>query len=120
LKFGYEPKNIHLIWVLTNFEVAKVNNASRDRVVPEDILFDTHRGAAETIPQIIKGFRKIDNLDGDYYVILNNRENTKFHADGKTVSRFEYIRLKKSGEAVSNDKQLIDKFDSWVEENIPK
>ena len=38
LAAGYDPKNIHLTWVLTNYAVAIANNRMRERVVPEDII----------------------------------------------------------------------------------
>jgi hypothetical protein len=51
LKVGYEPKNIHLTWVLTNYHTALKNNRDprRARIVPEDILLQTHEGAANTV-----------------------------------------------------------------------
>ena len=30
IEAGYDPKNIHLTWVLTNYAVAIVNNRKRD------------------------------------------------------------------------------------------
>lgn len=41
---GYKPKNVHIIWVLTPYKEASENNASRDRVVPNEILKKTHMG----------------------------------------------------------------------------
>ena len=52
-KVGYEPKNIHVSWVLQNYEVAIKNNKARPRVVPEDVLFATHVGAAQTIYNLV-------------------------------------------------------------------
>ncbi|RMG32808.1 MAG: hypothetical protein D6732_12925, partial [Methanobacteriota archaeon] len=97
LELGYEPQNIHLIWVLTDYKVAIVNNANRDRVVPDDIMLQTHGGAAETMTDIVNGSIP-DGIDGAIWVILNNKENTiywrrgdgslrktpEFHQDDKT------------------------------------
>lgn len=84
LAIGYEPKNIHLIWVLTDFKLAIINNAQRDRVVPEDIMLQTHAGAANTMTDIFTGSVP-DGIDGAIWVILNNKENTIYwrHGDGK-------------------------------------
>ena len=41
-KAGYDSKNIHLTWVLTNYVTAMENNKNRERMVPEDILLKTH------------------------------------------------------------------------------
>ena len=45
LAAGYDPKNIHLTWVLTNYAIAIQNNRNRERVVPEDIMLLSHEGA---------------------------------------------------------------------------
>jgi hypothetical protein len=75
LEVGYNPKNIHLTWVLTNYAVAIVNNQNRPRVVADDIMLLSHEGAATSMYEVIKG--KIPKgLDGGIRVILNNIENT--------------------------------------------
>lgn len=72
---GYDAKDIHVTWVLTDYYVAVKANQERDRVVPDDILLKTHVGASKTMSEIVKG--KIPrSVDGGVYVILNNRENT--------------------------------------------
>lgn len=80
IEVGYDPKDIHLVWVLTNFAVAVKANRKRERVVPEDVLLKTHEGASRTMFDIIKG-NVPKNLDGEIYVINNNRENTVFFTD---------------------------------------
>ena len=45
---GYDPKNIHLVWVLTDYkEVAEKANKERDRVVPDKILSISSEGRYE-------------------------------------------------------------------------
>lgn len=81
---GYKTENIHLVWVLTDYKIAVEANRTRERVVPDDILLQTHDGAHKTMWDII-GKRNIPkNLDGGIYVILNNRENTVFFKDTDT------------------------------------
>ena len=53
LNAGYDSKNIHLIWVLTNYHIAVDRNKERDRVVPDDILLQTHEGAGKTMWTLI-------------------------------------------------------------------
>ena len=50
---GYDSKSIHLIWVLTNYQIAVDRNKKRDRVVPDDILLDTHEGAGKTVWSVL-------------------------------------------------------------------
>jgi len=78
LKAGYDSKNIHLIWVLTNYSIAVNNNATRDRMVPDDTMLSTHEGASQTLWQMLtKALPK--GVNGRIDVILNNRENTIFY-----------------------------------------
>jgi len=83
LDMGYEEKNIHLVWVLTDYKIAIEQNKARERVVPEDIMLMTHRGAANTLTELMAG-QVPRGIDGAIWVILNNRENTIFwkHGDG--------------------------------------
>ena len=75
IKAGYDSKNVHLIWVLTNYSIAVDNNAGRDRIVPDDTLLKTHEGASQTIWQLLTKALP-SGLNGRVDVILNNRENT--------------------------------------------
>jgi hypothetical protein len=116
--------------VLTNYEVAIKNNASRDRVVPADILLQTHEGAARTVLDLVKGGLPKE-VNGSFYVILNNRENTTYFTDKngkeiknsrfgeKTVKDFMYLTLKKSGKPVMNDASVKKQLYSWVMDNVP-
>jgi hypothetical protein len=77
-KAGYDSKNVHLTWVLTKYEVAVDNNATRERMVPADILLKTHEGASTTMWNLLtKALPK--GLNGRIDVILNNKENTIFY-----------------------------------------
>ena len=113
LEVGYQPKNIHLIWVLTDYAVAVKQNKSRDRVVPDDILLKTHEGAANTMMQIIsKGLP--NGMDGALHVVLGGKDHTVVYAgsDGKPlkdktgeviVKDFTYFTLKKEGRPMLKD-----------------
>ena len=54
IKVGYEPKNIHVVWVLANYHMAVARNQGRDRVVPDDILLATHEGAFNSMYDVMK------------------------------------------------------------------
>jgi hypothetical protein len=129
-KVGYDTKNIHVTWVLTNYEIAIQNNASRKRVVPQDILLKTHKGAARTVVQLVKtGFPR--EVDGGVYVVLNNPQNTMFIVDPKTgehykdikgrkvVGNFMYLTVKKPGSAITNDAEVKKQLYAWIKDNVP-
>jgi hypothetical protein len=121
---GYDPKNIHIVWVLTNYRVAVMNNAGRSRVVPEDILLKTHEGAAKTMYQIVTGSIP-RGINGKVAVILNNRENTVFfdrpNSKGeKVIKDFTYLTIKQEGKKPVKRKEVQQQVFDWIRSNIPK
>ena len=130
LEVGYDSKNIHLTWVLTNYAIAIKNNQNRPRVVADDIMFLSHEGAALSMYEVIKG--KIPRgLDGGVRVILNNLENTIPYVDPDTgkpmrtkqgnikVKDFTYLTLKKEGKKIGPEMGVKRQLLGWIEENVP-
>lgn len=122
---GYDAKNIHLTWILTNYVTAMDNNKNRARMVPEDILLKTHEGAANTVWSLVtRALPK--GMNGRVDVILNNPQHTVFYtdADGKTISGavkgFLSLPLKKSGGGIFPEKVWKDKLFNWVKDNAPE
>jgi dephospho-CoA kinase len=122
---GYKSENIHLTWVLTNYVTAMVNNKSRSRMVPEDILLKTHEGASNTVWGLVtKALPK--GMNGRVDVILNNPEHTVFYtdADGRTINGkvkgFLSLPLKKAGGGIFAEKLWKDKLFNWVKDNAPE
>ena len=130
IEAGYDKRNIHLTWVLTNYHVAVQNNADRERVVPSDILLQTHEGAAKTMVDIIRG-KTPSGLNGAVNVILNNRENTipftdddgKVRTGSKSknivVKDFTYLNMKREGKKFNNEAAVQKQLYSWISKNVP-
>jgi len=128
---GYESKNIHLTWVLTNYAVAIVNNRNRDRVVPEDIMLMSHEGAAKNMYDVIKGKLPV-GLNGGVRVVLNNRENTIPYVDPETkkevrtktgnmiITDFTYLTFKKEGKSFAPEADVKKEVLGWIAANVPK
>ena len=135
---GYDSKNIHLIWVLADFHVAIKANKERDRMVPEDILLQTHEGAGKTMWSVMTKILP-KGLNGRIDVILNNRERTIPYKDkdGKpikvepsqqnklekariVVKDFKSLPIKKQGGGVLPEKTWKMLLKSWVLDNAPK
>ena len=71
IPIGYDKKNIHLVWVINEMNIAMEQNQKRSRVVPEKILIATHQGAAKTVSKLVKS-KNIDKyIDGDVYFVFN-------------------------------------------------
>jgi len=130
IKAGYDAKNIHLTWVLTNYAVAIVNNQNRERVVADDIMLLSHEGAATSMYEVIKG-KLPRGLNGSVRVILNNIENTIKWVDPDTgkpmltkqgnikVKDFTYLTLKKEGKKIGPEMGVKRQLLGWIEENVP-
>ena len=126
LRAGYQPRDIHITWVLTNYHIAVKQNKERDRVVPDDIMIATHTGAATSMYNVIKG-NLPRGVDGQVNIVLNNRNNTIMFkssdfADKKVenVQDFEYFRLKQEGKRIDTSEKALEKVMTWVKSNIPR
>ena len=135
LRVGYEPRNIHLTWVLTDYKVAIENNQNRDRVVADDILLQTHRGAAQTVYALVKDGTPPE-INGRVDVILNNKENTVAWADAQgkeikvpkgpknkleiIVKDFTYLRLKDAGKPAKREVEVKKQLLTWIRDNTPE
>ena len=131
IKAGYDAKNMHLTWVLTNYAVAIVNNRNRERVVPEDIMLLSHEGAATSMYDVIKG-KLPKGLNGSVRVILNNRDNTIPYVDPDTkkpmktsqgnilVKDFTYLTFKKEGKSIGPEIDVKRQLLGWIAANVPK
>lgn len=81
IRNGYEKKNIHMVWIVNDVEVAMSQNLKRARVVPADIFLDTHEGAARTMADLINDGKSISKyMDGDFWIVPN-----KMGVSGKWV-----------------------------------
>lgn len=99
---GYDKKNIHIVWVVNDIEVALDQNASRDRVVRTDILINTHRGAASTMADIINMGKSLDTyMDGDIVFAFNkikiDSELKKSGRGGDYIKDANYFYVKRQG-----------------------
>lgn len=69
---GYKKEDIHLVWVINDIAMAQDQNATRDRVVPEDILLKTHVGASKTVLDLIQDSSNLRKyMDGDVWFSFN-------------------------------------------------
>ncbi len=130
IEIGYEPKNIHITWVLQNYDVSITLNAKRPRVVPADVHLKTHIGAARTMFGLVTGGLP-ENVDGGFYVVLNNKENTIYFTDKKTgehyknakgdpvIKSFTYLTLKKPGQPMTTEADVKKQLFDWIKANVP-
>jgi hypothetical protein len=121
LTIGYSPENVHIVWVLADYNIAINQNKKRDRVVPEDIILKTHEGAAKTMFGVLRGNTPV-GLNGSITVILNNPAHTVTWGNTKSfvIKDFKYITVKKSGHPINKESLFYSDLFSWIWQHIPR
>ena len=108
---GYKPENIHIVWVLTDIEIAIAQNKSRgekgQRTVPKNILIGTHKGTKYSMKDYIFGRSKGAAINGDMFIVFGGAKNTIFYGtpEGElpsgekpmVVKDFRYMKVKSQG-----------------------
>jgi dephospho-CoA kinase len=137
IETGYNAKNIHLAWILTDYKVAYTANLTRERVVPAQVFLDTHVGAAKTMQGLIDRKKMPEGADGRFVVVMNNRENTIFFNTGDVykgkavdlknqkkvgaqgVSGFYYITVKEAGKPFKAEADWKEELHNQIVKNVP-
>jgi len=140
-KLGYDSRDIHIVWVINDVEVAiKQNmNPDRGRVVPIEILMDTHRGASTTMHGILDMGKDLTKyMDGDIIFAFNKFTidsevsakspagksvlKSKEKSSGFVVDKANYFHVKRVGKpviSISNlDKELRYKLRNYVPKSL--
>lgn len=121
---GYERGNVHLVWVMNDINIAMKQNKERSRVVPENILVQTHEGASLTIKKLMamgEGTRRY--LDGDMWIAFNkvgvDTDVVKSAAGGMYIKKANFIKVKSQGKASLSVTQLEDEIIAKIASYAP-
>ena len=122
---GYEKKNIHIVWVVNDIEVAKAQNLTRDRTVPAEILVNTHRGASQTMADIVNMGKTLKRyMDGDIVFAFNkigvDSELKVSGNDGSFLKDAKYFYAKKAGKAATPVAQMQKDIVAKISRYVPK
>ena len=123
---GYNPKRIHVVWVLTPIKNALEQNKKRSRVVPDELVRNIHSEVLTAFNTLVEQIDEIPEIDGDVIIVFN--------ADGDLVPSYTdkggvqfipvkrqtdpiFIRVKRSGRpfdqsALSSVGEKIKKYTS--------
>lgn len=121
---GYLKKNISLVWVVNQIDIAKAQNAKRSRTVSPEILLATHEGASFTMNTLIrKGDDITKFLDGDVVIAFNavgvDSELVKSDKGGKYVKKADYIRIKEKLKPMIKFRDMEDKVLDKIKRYVP-
>ena len=124
-KLGYDDRNIHIVWVVNDIEVAIDQNAKRSRTVAVEILVNTHRGVSQTMMDIIQMGKKIKTyLDGDIVFAFNkvgvDSELVKSERGGSYIKDANYFLVKKSGKDVMSLDMISHDIRAKIGKYVPK
>jgi len=122
---GYEKENIHIVWVVNDIEVAKAQNLARSRTVPTEILVNTHRGASQTMGDIVNmgtGLRKY--MDGDIAFAFNkvgvDTDVVKSGKGGMYIKDANYFYVKRKGKPPIPVDKLEKSLRMKIKSYVPK
>lgn len=123
---GYKKEHIHIVWIINDIEVAKDQNASRDRVVPDEIFIDTHEGVSLTMRKILNmGENLYKYMDGVIYISFNQLDvDTSVASKGKWTGEYldksDYVKVKEMGEPQLSTDELSDEIYDKIKSYVPQ
>lgn len=124
---GYDKTNIHIVWVVNDIEVAKKQNLNpeRGRVVPVEILVNTHRGASQTMHDIVSmGDALKKYMDGDIVFAFNkikvDSDVVKSGKGGEYVKDANYFYVKKKGKRAMPIDKITKDLGHKIAQYVPK
>ena len=122
---GYDKKNIHIVWVVNDIEVAKAQNLTRSRRVPAEILVNTHRGASQTMGDVLNMGKALKRyMDGDIVFAFNKvGVDSALKVSGGGGSFLEdakYFYVKRQGKPPTPVDKLNTDIKSKIASYVPK
>jgi hypothetical protein len=122
---GYDKKNIHIVWVVNDIEIAKAQNLTRSRTVPAEILVNTHRGASQTMGDILNMGKTLKRyMDGDIVFAFNKvGVDSALKVSGKGGSFLDdakYFYVKRQGKLPTPVAKLEKDIKSKISSYVPK
>lgn len=124
IELGYQKEDIHIVWVLNDIEVAKEQNQSRSRIVPEDILLMTHEGAAFTMNKISNMGSKLKQyMDGSIWIVFNKAKADSTFVKSKNggfyLKDVKYMKIKEKGKPSKKLSELAKEIQDRILTYIP-
>jgi hypothetical protein len=122
---GYDKKNIHIVWVVNDIEVAKAQNLRRSRTVPAEILVNTHRGASQTMADIVNmGSTLKRYMDGDIVFAFNkvgvDADLKVSGGGGSFLKDAKYFYAKRQGKPATPVDKLEKDIKAKISSYVPK
>jgi hypothetical protein len=126
-QLGYKKENVHIVWVINNFEIAKKQNEERSRKVSYSVLLRTHAGAFSTLKEIASMGSQLEHyMNGAIVCVFNKRDidtvlkRSNLKGDGSFIEKATYFFMKKRGKQVTPFDELNDEMMKKILSYAPK
>jgi dephospho-CoA kinase len=92
---GYRPENIHVVYVMTDVEMALERNKTRSRSLKKDVVIGTNKGAMKEFTRLFFNRAKGAMANGDYFIIINRGQSSiQVKQAGKRIDRASIVSKK--------------------------
>ncbi len=127
IPYGYDKKNIHIVWVVKEIKEAIKLNKTRERNIDPDILINKHENVANTFKNILSNKSRFQKwVDGDIWVVFNKTDvDTILKNSGNGGSYIEKaltIKIKEQGKKIkdrkSMDKDFLHKLSKYTKRHF--
>lgn len=75
IKAGYDAKNIHVVYVMTDVDMALKRNRERTRTLPDDVIIQSNKGAKMRFTELFYGRANGAVSNGDWHIVFNRGES---------------------------------------------
>jgi predicted kinase len=92
---GYHSNNIHIVYVMTDVDIALKRNRERSRTLPDDVIVQSAKGAKMRFTELFYGRAKGAVTNGDWHIIFNRGESAmQVKKAGQRPAKVDVIALK--------------------------
>lgn len=129
---GYDPKNVHVVWVLNDIKVALAQNATRDRTEPTDVIVKAHNGVVKSMDALFRYSDKWKSvIDGDIWIVFNKKNvdvksTINLHRNDRgeqrvtmTIDDYVAIHMKERGKQAKTFDSIKSKLFAKILEYVP-
>lgn len=102
---GYHPENIHLVYVITDWENALNRNRARERTLPDSVVLKTLQMAANSIMTLLHSSIHAE-FNGAVKVVVSN------------TTPPIYLTIKKEGRALESGGQWEQELKNLIDKNL--
>lgn len=123
-EMGYDPKNIHFVWVVNDYKVALEQNKNRSRTVDENVVMNIHKNTSTTLKDILQlGDKLRSYMDGDFWISFNKIDvdvkSERLGDNNYHITDATYYKIKERGKHIVSYEKLNKDMINKIREYVP-